>query len=202
MGRKDGIVLSREEEMFFDLLFNKNLSVEDSLKYLRESNVAATRTELVRFKNKALETVLEQNREEHMSELILTSFERTKIEFDDLIKETKNILDSSKGTNPELTLAAIKELRGQLETALSQQNKTAEQLIQAMREQQKMEKETLQLHEVLKQEKERWLSEYGATITTDKRIVFETPTPEFVDYVTRWKFQKEMKDGKVISVEH
>lgn len=194
---KDVGLLSKREEMYFDLMFNKNLDVNSALKYLRESNVAATRTELLKFKQNMLGSLIDQQREEHMAEILLTSFDRTKIEFEDLIKETKNILEQAKETSPALALDAIRELRSQIETALSQQNKATEQLIHAMREKRSEEKEKEQVFEILKREKERWLIEYGASITPEQKIVFETPTPEFVDFVTRWKFHKEMKDGQV-----
>jgi Rad3-related DNA helicase len=200
MGRNTNneIMLSKKEETYFDLIFNKNMDVSSALTYLRESNIAATRKDLVEFKQKTLDSLIEQQRDEHMGELILTSFERTKLEFDDLIKETKSVLEKSKDNdNPDLSLAAIRELRGQIETALNQQNKTAEQLILAMKEKKEHENKLNQIHEVLKQEKERWLEQYGASVTEDKKIVFEKPTPEFVDFVTRWKFQKEMKLGTV-----
>ena len=189
------LVLKPEEQEYFKMLFEKNLDVETSIKVLREQGVAATRTELVKFKQKALDSLIEQQRDEYMSELILTSFERTKLEFEDIIKETKSVMRNAEV--PEIRLAAIKELRGQLETALNQQNKVAEQLILAMKDKREDEKKEQQVHEVIKQEKERWLETMNATLTEDKKILLNTPTPEFIDFFVRWKFQKEMKEGNV-----
>jgi len=189
------LVLKPEEQKYFKMLFEKNLDVETSIKVLREQGVAATRTELVKFKQKALDSLIEQQRDEYMSELILTSFERTKLEFEDIIRETKSVMRNAEV--PEIRLAAIKELRGQLETALNQQNKVAEQLILAMKDKREDEKKEQQVHEVIKQEKERWLETMNATLTEDKKILLNTPTPEFIDFFVRWKFQKEMKEGNV-----
>lgn len=189
------LVLKPEEQEYFKMLFEKNLDVETSIKVLREQGVAATRTELVKFKQKALDSLIEQQRDEYMSELILTSFERTKLEFEEIIKETKAVMRNAEV--PEVRLAAIRELRGQLETALNQQNKVAEQLILAMKDKREDEKKEKQVYEVLKQEKERWFDTMNATLTEDKKILLNNPTPEFIDSFVRWKFQKEMKEGNV-----
>jgi D-serine dehydratase len=189
------LVLKPEEQEYFKMLFEKNLDVETSIKVLREQGIAASRAELVKFKQKALDSLLEQQKDEYMSELILTSFERTKLEFEEIIKETKSVMRNAEV--PEVRLAAIRELRGQLETALNQQNKVAEQLIIAMKDKREDEKKEKQVYEVLKHEKERWLDEMGAVLTDDKKILLSNPTPEFIDFFIRWKFQKEMREGNV-----
>jgi hypothetical protein len=189
------LVLTEREKQYFELLFDKNMGVDAALSFMREQNQSVTRQELLRFKQKTLGALIDMQRDEHMAELVLTSFERVKIEFNDLITETKAVLNNSKDNDPQLTLAAIRELRAQLETSLNQQNKQAEQLIGLINEKKKDKREERQFHELLKQEKERWFDEYKCMLNESKQLVFTNPTPELVDMFVRWKFQKEMKEG-------
>lgn len=196
MDELDKLIMTKDEEEYFDLLFNKNLDVENAIKVLREKGKAATRTELVKFKQAALQSLINQQRDEHMSELILTSFDRTKIEFNDLMERTKELLEDA--PNGRQRLEAIKELRAQLETALTQQNKTAEQLITLINERKKDDQAKLQVFEQMKLERERWFDQMDATVTEDKKVVFNNPTPEFIDSLIRFRFQKQLKEGKVV----
>lgn len=198
----DLVPVSGVEVRFFDLLFKENRDVEDSLRVLRSENIEVSRKELVDFKKKTMLRIVESNRDEYLSDYVLTSFGKIKVEFQDLLAETKELLTSYKGSDqPEIVLGAIKELRSQLEVGLNHQEKVAENLMAAINEKNEAKRESsLDLVNRINEIKESWFENMLVTLTTDNKLVFNKPSSELIDSYKKWSFQKALENGNVVDI--
>lgn len=190
------------ESRFFDLLFRESRDVESSFRLLRDEGVEVSKKDLVDFKKKTMLKIVESNRDEYLSDYVLDSFGKIKVEFQDLLNETKELLQQYKGSDqPDIVLGAIKELRSQLEVSLNHQSKVAESLLTAIHEKNEAKKDTSQdlVNRVL-EIRESWFENMGVTLTTDNKLIFNQPSSELIDAYKKWCFQKALENGNVVDV--
>jgi hypothetical protein len=191
------------EERFFSLLFRENRDVESSFRILKDEGIDVTKKDLVEFKKKTMMKIVESNRDEYLSDYVLDSFGKIKVEFQDLLNETKALLQEYKGSDqPEIVLGAIKELRGQLEVSLNHQSKVAESLMAAIQEKNESKKDSSQdLVKRVMEIRESWFENMSVTLTPDNKLVFNHPSSELIDAYKKWCFQKALETGNVVDVD-
>jgi hypothetical protein len=198
----DIVPVSGKEVRFFDLLFRENRDVQRSLDVLRNEGFDVSRKELIDFKKKTMLRIVESNKDEYMADYVLDSFGKVKVEFQDLIAETKALLEAYKGSDqPEIVLGAIKELRSQLEVGLGHQEKMTEQLIEAIKIKHESEKDSSHdLIDRINKIREDWFENMGVILTIDNKLTFNKPSSELIDSYKKWSFQKALENGKVVDI--
>ena len=196
------VPLVGSEARFFELLFKENRDVDSSFGILRGEGVDVSRKELIAFKKKKMMEIVESNREEYLADYTLDSFGKIKIEFQDLLAETKSLLQEYKGSDqPEIVLGAIKELRSQLEVGLNHQSKVVQSLMDAIHEKNEAKKDTSQdLVKKVAEIRDAWFEHMDVVLTNDNKLVFNNPSSELIDAYKKWCFQKALENGNAVDV--
>jgi hypothetical protein len=201
---KYSILNLNEQELtdkVIDCVFRKNMTIDETEKELHNQGIAIARKTIMAIKNNSFEILLKQHQEEHAADYMLESFERTKDEFNVIIKEAKTILESAKDKDDNhLALETIKEMRAQIELALTRQGKLTSQLIQTINAKNVNIINPSEISRVIDNLKLSWFDEMNPSITTDGKIIFNDPTPEFIDAYKKWSFNN-ISNSKEIIVE-
>jgi len=189
-----------EKEMF-DLIFSKGKGIAETQRELAKMGIAKDMNSITNFKRKVVETIIESDRAEYLADYALESTERMKIEFNDIMAYTKELLETAKGQGAINTqLEVIKELRAQVELALKKQGQLQSSVHNTMMNIQNNIVTTSDLMEQMEKVKISWLETSKATMNSDGKIVFEEPTGEMIDLFKKWKFSKEFSRAKVFDI--
>lgn len=201
---KYSILNLNEQELtdkVMDCVFRKNMTIDETEKEMHNQGIAIARKTIMAIKNNSFEILLKQHQEEHAADYMLESFERTKDEFNVIIKEAKTILESAKDKDDNhLALETIKEMRAQIELALTRQGKLTSQLIQTINAKNVNIVNTSDFSRVIDNLKLSWFNEMDPIMTEEGKIIFNNPTPEFIDSYKKWAFNNISK-AKVIDIE-
>ena len=190
--------LSPQEEAAYELLITDKVSVRDASKKLEEKGYAMTTRQLVTFKKNLFDKILKEEREEHQAEYLLESFERTKIEFEDVVKYTKEAFEKVKKTDdPWKEAAILRQWQELLNTALRVQGRfeTTLMKIQAKNVNILSPPDMAQAFKIMQ---DSWFSNMGAELK-DGELVLTKPSPELVDDFNRWQ-AKELRVAERLDV--
>ena len=155
-----------------DCLFNKQLTVNQTVKELEKMGITKTQTGVIKFKKDVLERIMKSDRAEYMMDYILDSSDRAKIEFNDLMEHTKKLLNQVKEENkPMQQLEFIKEIRAQIETALKRQGELSSTIRQSITNiQNNQGATTSELMEQMEKIKINWFKTSSAELINDKIV--------------------------------
>jgi len=189
-----------ETEML-DCLFNKHMTVNQTVRELEKMGISKTQTGVIKFKQDVMNRIMKSDKAEFMMDYILDSSDRAKIEFNDLMEHTKKLLKQAEEENkPMQQLEFIKEIRAQIETALKRQGELSSTIKQSITNiQNNQGATTSELMEQMEKIKINWFKTSGAELVDDK-IVFNNPPAEMIDLFKKWKFSEEFSRAKVIDV--
>lgn len=189
-----------EKEMM-ELLFIQGKGVAETQRELKAMGISKDLNSIINFKRKVVENIIESDRSEHLADYVLESTERAKIEFNDIMAKTKQLLATAEEDgSPALQLEAIKELRAQVELALKKQGQLQGTIRQSITNVQNNIITNSDIMGQMEQIKLNWFESGGAILDSQSRIVFEKPTAEMVDLFKKWKFSQEFSKAKVIDV--
>jgi len=190
-----------EKEMM-NFLFIEGFGVAETKKKLRELGIEKETKDILRFKKKAIANIIESDRAEYLSDYLLDSTRRAKIEFNDIMDKTKKLLDSAEDDGKQLfQLDILKELRAQVELALKSQGQMNSTIKQSIVNIQNNHLTNSDIIGQMEKIKIGWLKDGGAIITKDNMILFESPTAEMIDILKKLKFSQEFGRSKVFDVE-
>ena len=176
-----------KENRAFDLLFKEKKSAQETSEILEKENFEMSVPEILKFKKNAFEILKENDRAEKLNEYFLESIDRIKIEFEDIVDETKSVMQLAKASGDSKTqLEAIKELRSQMQMALGKMVDMEKRLTQYN------QGTTINASNVfllLKGVQEQWFDEMQAELL-DGKLIFNSPKPEVLDSFNSWQFRK------------
>lgn len=179
-------MLSNPEQRAYALLFDQHLSAREVSRILKAEGQDWGLTRVLNFKKHAFELLVKAEREEHLSELVLDSFERTKVEFEDLLSKIKLVVQRFDDQNqPFEMLMALREVKDCIGMALKVQGRYNEG-IQAVHAKTINIINSPEFMNTFKQFQSRQFEDMKAELV-DGRIVFSTPSPELIDDFMRWK---------------
>lgn len=189
-----------ETEML-DCLFNKHLTVNQTVRELEKMGISKTQTGVIKFKQDVMNRIMKSDKAEFMMDYILDSSDRAKIEFNDLMEHTKKLLRQAEEENkPMQQLEFIKEIRAQIETALKRQGELSSTIKQSITNiQNNQGVTTSELMEQMEKIKINWFKSSNAELVDDK-IIFNNPPAEMIDLFKKWKFSEEFSKSKVIDI--
>jgi len=181
-----------ETEML-DCLFNKHLTVNQTVRELEKMGISKTQTGVIKFKQDVMNRIMKSDKAEFMMDYILDSSDRAKIEFNDLMEHTKKLLKQAEEENkPMQQLEFIKEIRAQIETALKRQGELSSTIKQSITNiQNNNGTTTSELMEQMEKIKINWFKTSGAELVDDK-IVFNNPPAEMIGLFKKWKLYEEL----------
>jgi len=189
-----------EKEMF-DLLFTQGKGVAETCRALEGMGIKSNPDKVSIFKRKVIESIIESDRAEHLADYALDSTERIKIEFNDIMAKTKEILETAQlEGSTALQLEAVKELRAQIELALKKQGQLQSAIRNTMLNIQNNILTTSDIMEQMEKIKVMWFETGNAMLNEQGQIVFQEPSAEMVDLFKKWKFSKEFSKAKVIDI--
>jgi exonuclease VII small subunit len=178
-------IFSEGERRAYQLLFDERKSADQTSRELKAQGFNFTPEQLRAFKKNAFEILVKSEREERMSEMLLDSFERTKVEMEDVVSRLKTTIMRLDGPNQTFEqLAAIREMKDCLNMALKVQGKYHEG-IQNIRAKTINIINSPEFMVTFKQYQNRMFSEMKAEINEGK-LIFNNPSPEFIDDFIRW----------------
>lgn len=195
------LVFTPEEEVAFRLLFKDRLSIPETAKRMKEEGFEVCEETLRRFKKKAFRLLLEEEQAEHLSEFLLESFDRVKLEFEELTLKTKALIDKFEKEGKMFgQLEAIKELRNQLTIALKRLGE-----LQSGVKNITLQKNIFTVNEFVQGYRMLREQEFEAMNyeLKDGKIIINNPSPELLDDYYKWKQKKKQRKGpkpKVIEI--
>jgi len=189
-----------EKEMF-DLLFTQGKGVAETCRALESMGIKSNPDKVSIFKRKVIESIIESDRAEHLADYALDSTERIKVEFNDIMAKTKEILETAQSEgSTALQLEAVKELRAQIELALKKQGQLQSAIRNTMLNIQNNILTTSDIMEQMEKIKIMWFETGNAMLNEQGQIIFQEPSAEMVDLFKKWKFSKEFSKAKVIDI--
>lgn len=178
--------LSVPEQAAYELLITDRLSAKEASHKLSEKGYNMTPTQLRKFKKGLFDKILREDREEHQAEYMLESFERTKIEFEDAVKDIKALKEKF---SQEGDLTGEASMARQLLDALNTVLRVQGRFENAMMKIQAKNVNILSppdLAQAFKTMQESWFENMDAKLENGK-IVLENPSPELIDDFNRWQ---------------
>jgi hypothetical protein len=188
-------IFSEGERRAYELLFDERKTAAQTSRELAAQGFKFTPEQLRAFKKNAFEILVKSEREERMSEMLLDSFERVKVEMEEAVSRIKTIIERLDNPNQTFEqLAAIREMKDCLNIALKVQGRYHEG-IQSIRAKTINIINSPEFMVTFKQYQNRMFSEMNAEISEGK-LIFNNPSPEFIDDFIRWHetLPKKMPD--------
>lgn len=181
--------LSDKEKKAYQLLFNDRLPATQASSKMEEYGYEMSPNQLRTFKKKAFDAMMQDEKKERMSELMLESFERIKFEMEDLNKETKQLLEDFKKEGKSFErIFVLRELKQQYAICLKALGKFREGLINVKTDNVNI-LNTADFADAFKRIQRKWFGDMNAKMENGK-LVFQNPSPELVDDFYRWEAEQ------------
>jgi len=196
--------LAPQEQEAYRLLFDEKLSAREASERLAQKGIKRTPKQLIEFKNHLFKKIVDEERKERQAEYALESYDKVKIEFEDLLNRTKQQLKQLDN------LENFNKYDSWKQNALLER---LERLITlALKKQGKLEKGTTSIHaknvnvlnvsdmaQAFKKTLEKWFTDMDVSYENGK-FIFNKPTPELIDDYNQWK-AKHLRKPKTIEAE-
>jgi len=198
--RKYDLTNATEQDMM-RMLFVEGKSITQVRNELHDKGIEKSHNSIVTFKKTAVTNLIEMDKAEYMADYLLESNKRAQIEFNDIVKKTKKLLEVAEDDNkPNLQLDILRELRAQVETALRIQGKMNTSITQSILNIQNNNNTTSDIMDQMEKIKISWFTNANAELNPEGQIVFVNPTGEMIDLFKKWKFNGEFSKAKVVDV--
>jgi hypothetical protein len=194
--------LSRaQHDLALDLLYGKRLSCNEAARHLQAQGIPITALSLRTLKKKSFDVMLRADREEKMSDYMLDSFDKIKVEFEDLFAHTKRLLVQYEDAgDTEGQVAVIRELKEQIIVALKRLGEFKTGMINVKADRVNI-LNTSDFMDAFKKIQRQWFASMEAKIENGK-MVFEKPSAELIDDFYRYQAEEMRKKAiEVVVVE-
>lgn len=185
-----------EEEVAFRYLFKDKLSVAETAKKMKQEGYDVSPETLRNFKKRAFKILLEEEKAEHLSEFLLESFDRVKLEFEELTQRTKALIERFEREGKVFgQLEAIRELRNQLTIALKRLGE-----LQSGVKNITLQKNIFTVNEFVQGYRMLREHEFEAMQyeLKDGKLIINKPSPELLDDFYKWKRKKAKKEREQV----
>lgn len=191
--------LNPAEQAAYRLLFDAKLSAAEASRQLEAKGVKMSPIQLRNFKKSLFNKLQTEERQERMAEYMLTSFERTKIEFEDAVKRTKLLLDKYEAVGDTWKQAyVLDKLTNLITLALKQQGRLDKAMMNIHAKNVNI-LNPADLAQAFKRIQESWFGGMGASLE-EGRLVLHNPSPELIDDFNRWR-AKQLREAKRVDVD-
>jgi hypothetical protein len=110
-----GSKFSNDEERAFKYLFDDRLSAAAASEELKKEGIDMSPVVLRNFKRKSFQLLVDEQKDEYLSDMLIDSYTRVKLEFEDLNAKTKALLAKFEKEGKSFgQLETIRELKDQL----------------------------------------------------------------------------------------
>ena len=176
-------------KLLYKLTFEDGFNAQKVSREMEKAGYTVDYRTVQKFKNKLFKGLDREARKERMVESMLESFDRTKIEFEDSIRGLKSLIESfEKKGETENVLAARRDLNAQINVALKVLGKMNSQVMNLRADKVTITNSTDFL-EAFRSSIFGYFDTMKATNENGK-IVFNQPTPEFMDDYNKWVANK------------
>jgi len=178
--------LTPAEQNAYKLLFDDKLSAAKASERLREQGIDMSPTQLRNFKAALFEKILEDEKKERLCEMMLDSYDRTKIEFEEVVSKFKKMLERFEAENDVFKQQHILDrLAGLIELALRNQGRIGKGLMNIKAQNVNILNPS-DLSQAFKRMQETQFDQMDAEYSNGK-LVFNKPTPELIDDFNKWR---------------
>jgi len=187
----------RGEERAFKLLFGERKTAAEASRILAQEGITMSPEQLRRFKKTAYELLVREERDERLSELMLESFDRIKVEWEGIVDKTKALLEKMEASNKTYgQLEVIREMREQLVVAMKRLGELSSGLQSVT-----LKKTTINIGDYMEAFRQLREKEFEEMFYEDYngKLVINKPSPELLDDYWRWK-RRRAKKMKAIDV--
>ncbi len=184
-------VFDRGEERAFKLLFGERKTAAEASRILAKEGIDMSPEQLRRFKKTAFEMLVREERQERLSELMLDSFERIKVEWETIVDKTKALLEKMEAQNKTYgQLEVIRELREQLVIAMKRLGELKSGLQSVS-----IKKTTVNVGDYIEAFRKLREKEFEEMFYEDRdgKLIINNPSPELLDDYWRWKRKRAKK---------
>jgi len=178
--------LTPQEQAAYELLVTNRVSATEASRQLEDKGFSMTPQQLRNFKKNLFDKILKEDREERQAEYMLESFDRTKIEFEEVVTRIKDLADKFKLEGDSWKEAAVlRQWQDLVSTALRCQGRFETTMLKIQAKNVNILSPP-DLAQAFKTMQEAWFSNMGAELV-DGKLVLSNPSPEIVDDFNRWQ---------------
>jgi len=178
--------LTPVEESAYKLLFDDKLSAVAASKRLKEQGLNMSPMQLRNFKESLFERIMEDEKKERLCEMMLDSYDRTKIEFEILVQKLKKMLEKYEAEGDTFKQGyVLSQLKDLIELALKNQGRIGKGILSIQAKNVNILNPS-DLSQAFKRIQDTQFQEMDAEYSNGK-LVFNAPTPELIDDFNKWR---------------
>lgn len=181
-------IFDRQEDRALELMVGEKKSAIETANILKTEGFKVSPAQLRTVKKKSFDKLLDEEKQEVMSDFLLDSIKKVMFKFEDLYGKFEEMYANTDEDDSFNKIVVLRELKSMLHMSLKRLGEY-KQGIENIKVQNLNIISNSDVMVAIQENQDKWFDEMGPEVTTDGKLIFTKPSPEVLDGFYKWRFR-------------